>query len=64
MTEAEPFDALTIRRVERMMVASELHSRARRLKEQGHTLRADTLAKAANAIAASAKRIEARRIAA
>jgi hypothetical protein len=57
MNEVEPFDALTIRRVERLLVASELHSRAKRLREQGHTLRADAVAKAANAIATSAKRI-------
>jgi hypothetical protein len=57
---AEPFDALAIRRVERLLVAAELHARARRLREQGHTLRADAVAKAANGIALSAKRIGAK----
>jgi hypothetical protein len=57
VAEAEPFDALAIRRVERMLVASELQARARRLREQGHTLRADAVEKAANGVALSAKRI-------
>jgi hypothetical protein len=57
----ERFDAIAIRRVERMLVAAELHARARRLREQGHTLRADAVQKAANAVALSAKRIGAKR---